>query len=398
MSRHVSGRLAAVVARLTLTFTVLSAVAAAPAHAQEQPSAADSPSVSSVPADTAAGLNGVVANARPSIVRIVTDATLGSGVSTADGILTSAHVVQDTAQIDVYSSDHRHATATIARIDPTADVALLKTDLTLPGLDLEGVGSQQIGDPIVAVGYPGATPDPSAASVAQGQLASTGTGIQGRSLLEITNSLEPGYSGGPILNGRGHVIGLSTYVTSPEGGLKLNFAVGSDTLYAFLALPQDQVAPRPMKLFTKDPKAASLPQAYLGAGWVLESEDASHTAQGEYGARFHLDPQDGSGRVTVDVAVEVTSSPAAASIGLPVAAAGVDKRLEWLGSPQIGDESGAWLSESGTSAVVAARVANVIVFAFESRPQALSRDNLLGAGSVSDMVHYMCDRVVSQVQ
>jgi hypothetical protein len=45
-----------------------------------------------------------------------------------------------------------------------------------------------------------------------------------------------------------------------------------------------------------------------------------------------------------------------------------------------------------------ARVANVIVIAQETRAQKLAVNNVAGAGSVTDMVRYLCDRVVSQVQ
>lgn len=318
---------------------------------------------------------------------------MGSGVRIADGILTSAHVVKDTASIDLYSADHRHAQATIARIDPTADIALLKTDLNLPALDLEPIAGQHAGDAVVALGYPTDSVDPGPARVALGQLSSTGTGVQGRSLLETTASLEPGYSGGPLLNARGHVIGLNTFVNTVEAGLKLNFFLGSDTAYAFLSLPSDKVAPRPMALFKGDPRSASLPFAYLGTGWVVDNEDTSHLNQGGYWSQFHLSNPDGSGPILVQAGVQVLTSPAAAAINLPQAVPS-DQQFDWIGAPNIGDDSGAWLSKSGRTAVVAARVANVIVVATESRVYPLRGENI---GSVSNMVKYMLDRVVSQV-
>jgi S1-C subfamily serine protease len=408
--------------RLFPVFLFVLGLGAAPVRAQDEPPAADSgisddaaptatateestvPTIVvpvSVPSPAAAVVTPPTAEqiagaAQPSVVRIVTDATLGSGVMIAGGVLTSAHVVKDTAQIEVYSTDHRHAHATVLRIDPTADIALLKTDLSLPALDLEPVAGQHAGDTVVALGYGSDATDPGPASVAAGQLSSTGTGIQGRSLLETTATLAPGYSGGPLLNSRGHVIGLNTFVASVEGGLKLNFFVGSDTAYAFLALAQEKVAPRAIALYTRDPRSASLPYAYLGTGWVLETEDTSHVGQGSYWSRFHLDTPDGNGRITVQAGVQVVTSSAAAAFALPQVVP-TDEQFTYVGSPKIGDDAGAWLSKSGRTAVIAARVANVIVLVSETRASPLRQENIIGAGSLSDMVHYMCDLVVSQV-
>ena len=134
---------------------------------QSTASATPTPMGVASPTPAALSVDAMIAASRPSVVRIVTDATLGSGVKIADGVLTSAHVVKDTAQIDIYSADHRHAPATVARIDPGADVALLKTDLDLPALDLEPVAGQNMGDAVVALGYPGDQKDPGPASVAR---------------------------------------------------------------------------------------------------------------------------------------------------------------------------------------------------------------------------------------
>jgi S1-C subfamily serine protease len=348
------------------------------------------PSPTAVPTATA---DQIATAAQPSVVHVVTDAGSGSGVKIADGILTSAHVVQDTATIDLYTADHRHAKATLTRIDPTADIALLKTDLSLPQIDVEPVGGQHVGDAVIALGYPTDTPDAGAASVVQGQLSSTGTGIQGRALLETTAALQPGYSGGPLLNARGHLIGLNTFVAPIEGQIKLNFFLGSDTAYAFLALPDDKVAPRPMALFTGDARAASLPYAYLGTGWVVESEDTSHLAQGVYWSKYHLDTPD-VGRIVVQAGTIVTTSPATAAGALP-SAVPPDQQFDQIGTPTFGDDGGVWLSKSGRTAVVAARVANVVVAAVETRGYSLSSDEI---NSVAHMAHYMCDRVVSQVK
>lgn len=331
-----------------------------------------------------------------SVVAVETEAGQGSGVALADGILTAAHVVQDAASIQVITADHRQGTARVSRMDAGADLALLQTDLDLPTLDLEDLGSQHAGDPVLVLGYAIRDADSSLlATLTQGEISGIGHGRNNEALLQTNARVVPGNSGGAVVNLRGKLIGIPTFVVT-FASIPTGFAVGSDTVYAFLALPADRVVPpTPTPMYRGDPRGAVLPSAYLGAGWMLDSEDKSQINQGAYSILWHTDAPDGSGRIQVRSGAWVLLSAASAEgawerVG-PPAVSMVPIRIA-----SIGDNSAAWAKPNGTEVFLLGRARNVILTIDEQRANGLTVDQLYAPGGVASMLAYMVERVNSQ--
>lgn len=197
-----------------------------------------SASASAAPATTAAASSVVLTTSdvasvgRASTVRIVQGNGLGSGVYLGSGrVLTAAHVVPTTATIVVSFAERQVGTARVIRRDESDDLALLE----VAGLD--GAGAKAIvwgdssalrqGDTLIALGYPAGLPLSVKAGVVSG-LRVEGT----TDLIQTDASLNPGMSGGPVLDSAGHLVGITDFGLTKYPGL--NFAVASTTARAFV--------------------------------------------------------------------------------------------------------------------------------------------------------------------
>jgi putative serine protease PepD len=148
---------------------------------------------------------------------------LGSGiVVNADGsILTALHVVKDATTIEVVFADGTRSAAKIASSDPDNDIATL-TAATLPSVVVPAViGSSQgvaVGDTVVAVGHPLGLIGTTTAGVVSGLNRSitetTDTKLSG--LIQFDAAVNPGSSGGPLLNSRGETIGIVVALADPS--------------------------------------------------------------------------------------------------------------------------------------------------------------------------------------
>ena len=156
----------------------------------------------------------------------------GSGfVIAADGhILTNLHVVKDAGEIRVSFADGEEYEAVVVGSDPRTDLAVLKIEATdLPVVTFGNSDSLEVGESVIAVGSPfGLTH-----SVTSGIVSAVG-----RTDLDITDldnliqtdaSVNPGNSGGPLVNYLGEVVGVNVAIYSPNGGnIGLGFAVPSN--------------------------------------------------------------------------------------------------------------------------------------------------------------------------
>jgi putative serine protease PepD len=148
---------------------------------------------------------------------------LGSGiVVNADGsILTALHVVKDATTIEVVFADGTKSAAKIASSDPANDIATLTAD-TLPSVVVPAViGSSQgvaVGDTVVAVGHPLGLIGTTTAGVVSGLNRSitetADTKLNG--LIQFDAAVNPGSSGGPLLNSRGETIGIVVALADPS--------------------------------------------------------------------------------------------------------------------------------------------------------------------------------------
>jgi S1-C subfamily serine protease len=200
------------------------AVAPAPALA---PAIAEGPSTPVEPATEQ-----VVRQALPAVVTVVTDEGRGSAFFIApDRLLTNAHVVGHAGWVKLEAQDGSEADASVEREDEDYDVAVLKVRQPKAGqavLSLGSLDQTRTGEPVIAIGSPlGMLQN----SVTQGILS--GYRQIGQAVyLQTDAALNPGNSGGPLLDRRGVVVGINSAVT--RGAQGLNFALVIDHAKALM--------------------------------------------------------------------------------------------------------------------------------------------------------------------
>lgn len=150
--------------------------------------------------------------------------SVGSGVVVnADGdILTAFHVVLDAAEIEIAYADGTRSTAAVVDSDPDNDIAVLHPeqppDVIVPAV-LGSAGTMRVGDEAYAVGNPLGLAGSISAGVISGMERSftvdeTGQQLQG--LIQFDAAVNPGNSGGPLLNREGQVVGIVTALANPN--------------------------------------------------------------------------------------------------------------------------------------------------------------------------------------
>jgi putative serine protease PepD len=157
----------------------------------------------------------------PSMVTVRAGHDLGTGVIVADNgtILTANHVVAAGGAITVTFADGTTTKATVSAADPKLDVATL-TPARLPQVVVPATlgGGADVGAPVVAIGNPLGLTDSVSAGVISG-LDRTADTDHGKfsGLTQFDASVNPGSSGGPLLDAHGLVIGIVVSIAAPDG-------------------------------------------------------------------------------------------------------------------------------------------------------------------------------------
>jgi S1-C subfamily serine protease len=166
---------------------------------------------------------------RPSVVYITAqragagpeDSMSGAGVVvSADGqILTARHVVTGAQSIEITYADGSKGTAQIASEEADHDIAVLAPDAP-PSLIVPAVlgGGVQVGDDVFAVGHPLGLADSLTAGVVSGlnRTIPVEGGVALDGLIQFDAAVNPGNSGGPLLNRAGQVVGIVTALANPS--------------------------------------------------------------------------------------------------------------------------------------------------------------------------------------
>lgn len=158
---------------------------------------------------------------------------IGSGFFVKTGyIATNHHVIKGTQQISAKSvaNQTRYTVEEIVAIDEKHDLAILRVSGSSPPiLSLENSDEIEIGETVYTVGNPIGLEG----TVSKGIVSSMRDFGRGP-LIQIDAPISPGNSGGPVLNEKGKVIGVSVSGYQGTGVQNLNFAVPSNYLKALL--------------------------------------------------------------------------------------------------------------------------------------------------------------------
>ncbi len=167
--------------------------------------------------------------------RTYRQSALGSGIIVRKSgdhvyVLTNNHVVNNATEVSVRLSDQRKYKARVVGKDPRKDVALVSFDTRDPVevAELGDSDSLQVGDIVFAVGNPLGFESSVTMGIvsALGRRAPTGDQATYTDYIQTDAAINQGNSGGALVNIRGQVIGMNTWIAAPSGGnVGLGFAI-----------------------------------------------------------------------------------------------------------------------------------------------------------------------------
>jgi S1-C subfamily serine protease len=259
------------------------------------------------------------------------EAGLGSGfvISGSGEIATNAHVVtsgegaaiRKADNVYVRFGDGNQVPAQVRGFDPFSDVALLKVDpagLTLRPLPLGSTADLHVGAPVAAIGSPFAEEQSLSVGVISGldRSIESLTGFATAGAIQTDAAINHGNSGGPLLDGRGRVLGINAQIqTSTGDGSGVGFAVPADVVkqslgqlrrdgrarYAYLGISHVEVYPQLAEHFHLPVDSGAWVQDVTAGG----PAQAAHLREGGDTERF----QDKAYRVGGDVITAVDGTP-----------------------------------------------------------------------------------------
>jgi hypothetical protein len=262
-----------------ITMALIAALSFVPVVQAQESASLPGPAGTSTQIVATPGAPEIVNRIAPSVVQVLqeqaggfedsTGKGRGSGIAIVGGVISSDHVVGDVNQVVVIASDGRRGSATVARRAPARDLVLLETSLTLPPVEVEAASDQQAGEPLLVLGYP--RPDilgDAALTLTHGLVSAVRRDQEGITYLQTDASMDPGVSGGAVVNMRGHVVGVPSFGQRSDAGSGLNFAVGGEEIQAML---QQQPLPSAVAglAYAGDPHDLLPSDADIGPAWKV---------------------------------------------------------------------------------------------------------------------------------
>lgn len=177
----------------------------------------------------------VVKRVEPSVVTVLTDSGLGSGVVFDEGgwVLTNHHVVAGAQQVAIRPADASRVPATVVASDEQTDLAVLRTEADLPVPEFR-TNLPEVGELVLAVGSPLGFRN----SVSMGIVSGLGREVPGAAgrapalvdLIQTDAAISPGNSGGALVDGDGRVVGINdAYIPPQAGAVSIGFAIPTAT-------------------------------------------------------------------------------------------------------------------------------------------------------------------------
>lgn len=240
-------------------------------------STADEPTASPDTDAAFSAIPDIVDELQPSVVSIVVENGEGSGVIVdADTVVTNAHVVGDSEEVQVVLASGRRVDATVEAIDPRTDLALLSLpDENLPAATF-ATSLPRVGELAIALGNPLGFEKTVTAGIISGLHRAVPSSGQTPALIDLIQTdapISPGNSGGALVNARGEVIGINVAYIPPEArAVSIGFAIPAATVtsvveqlqkngrvrHAFLGVQPGDLTPQLSERFGIDAEAGVL--------------------------------------------------------------------------------------------------------------------------------------------
>ncbi len=192
------------------------------------------------PTTTTVDWSAIYARAVPSLVSVTTDVGTGSGffVSKNGHVITNLHVVADGEDVRIRTQQGRDLDAELVARDVGNDLALLKVDpagVTITVPLFADINEIRVGDPVGALGAPFGLPNTLTVGIVSALDRDRGNRPQSweplRAMIQTDAALNPGNSGGMLVDGRGRVVGIPTQIeSSVRSSSGIGFAVSVETL------------------------------------------------------------------------------------------------------------------------------------------------------------------------
>jgi len=166
----------------------------------------------------------------PAVVSIEAEEATGSGfiIDEEGHIITNYHVIKDRTKIRIYLNDKRIFAAKLIGSDPETDVALLKINGdNLPIAILGDSEALKVGQKVAAVGSPFGLESTITTGIVSAKHRTRGNTIY-RDFIQTDANVNPGNSGGPLVNLNGEVIGMNTFILAQTEGL--GFSIPSNLI------------------------------------------------------------------------------------------------------------------------------------------------------------------------
>lgn len=183
--------------------------------------------INNLKASTSSDFSGIIENVIKSVITVRTDVSQGSGFVIAEGgyIVTNAHVMEGAKAATIVTYDGQIHKVSIIGQDSKMDIALLKIGETnYKPLTLENSNNVQVGEKVIAIGNPLGLQF----SVSEGIISAVNRrGTNGlNNYIQTDASLNPGNSGGPLIDVNGRVVGINNFKIS--GSENIGFALESN--------------------------------------------------------------------------------------------------------------------------------------------------------------------------
>jgi serine protease DegQ len=152
-------------------------------------------------------------------------------VSTDGYLLTNNHVVEGAEEIEVVLADRRHVKARVIGADPDSDLAVLKIAVKgLPAISFGQVENVQVGDAVLAIGNPFNVGQTVTSGIVSA-MGRSGLGLNTfENFIQTDAAVNPGNSGGALVDAEGRLLGINTAIYSRSGGsMGIGFAIPVST-------------------------------------------------------------------------------------------------------------------------------------------------------------------------